>query len=95
MVSLGPQRVLRYEVPRDDMPHAVALGGDPMAVAPIGLRAVEFWALDRGVGATLRTFLVVGTGQALPSGDWKLWGSVVIPVSDQRVVWHLMEGLHL
>ena len=97
--ALVSTRILRYEVPVDDLPHAVALHGDPLAVNSPSERMVEFWAWapSGSVEPRLRTFMVVGTGQPGAVGVVKHWGTVFPPRRDTwipRVVWHLVELVH-
>lgn len=94
-VAFESDRILRYEVKRDDLPHLLVLSGDPVAVNAVGTDWVEFWAIHcQRIDPKPRTFLVVGTGHPLPPGEWRHWGTVVVPLREARAVWHLMEGLH-
>ena len=83
------ERIYRYEVPVDDRWHHIDLLGDPLAVACRDVGVVEFWA--RWSPSDLhvkRTFMVVGTGQIMPS-EVRHWGTVLSP--DGGLVWHLLE----
>lgn len=85
-------RIFRYEVPVDYKPHNFQLHGDPLAVGCRDLGVVEFWAAHHdGHSGRLRSFVVVGTGQALPqTGPGRShWGTAVAPGG--ALVWHLIE----
>jgi hypothetical protein len=47
--------------------------------------------LCRVVPTTLRRFTVVGTGQPLPNGEWRLRGSTVTAAG--ALVWHRIEDV--
>jgi len=87
-------RVLRYEVPVDDMTHTISLSGKvyPFINAPFP-HIVEFWALDSGVPGTDRKFRVVGTGQTFLSEteDYVHIGTTIYKDKSFRLVWHLFE----
>ena len=88
------ERIYRYELPVDDEWHEFTLWGDPLAVECRKPDAVEFWSRDPGdlpvhglVGAR-RSFIVVGTGQQVPTGV-RYWGTALVP--GEALVWHLLE----
>lgn len=81
----------RYEVPVDDLPHTLHLGGDPRAVAATRSRlghVVEFWAEHHdGEWTAPRAFQVYGTGHRIPdSATWRGTAGRV-----DGLVWHLYE----
>lgn len=92
-------RILRYEVPVDDMWHTIPLSGKiyPFVNAPFP-HMVEFWALDSDGPTVDRKFRVVGTGQPVPFLEAETFyyiGTAVfvhdLPFS--RLVWHLFESV--
>lgn len=84
------RRVLRYQVPINDMPHPIPLTGPPLAWAagnPAGW--VEFWAeYDTSLEAKIRAFQVYGTGAEIPA-DAGYVGTC--PRDAHGGVWHLYE----
>jgi len=85
------QRVYRFEVPIDDLAHDLRLFGNPLGVACRNPEAVEFWAVHDDNSkvelAPRRSFIVVGTGHALPANWWRHWGHAI----SGPIVWHLIE----
>jgi hypothetical protein len=85
------QRILRYEVPVDGLWHEIPLTHDPLAVAARDLNAVEFWAVQNMPPVIVRNrqFMVVGTGDVMPTEWHRHWGTAVTPGGSY--VWHLLE----
>lgn len=82
------REVRRYEVPVDDRPHALTLGGPILAVGCREPHVVEFWAMHDPAVTWRRWFHVHGTGHELP--DLAVYvGTAVAPGG--RFVWHLFE----
>ena len=81
--------VRRYCVSLDGLTD-VRLTGDPLAVAARDDSAVvEFWAEhDTGAPETVRTFIIVGTGQPIP--DSAVYVGTA-PRTRYGLVWHLFE----
>lgn len=88
-------RIIRLEI-EIGPPTNFTLYGDPLAVAARGERVVEFWCPNHADGQPPRgrTFMLAGTGQPIV-GEWRHWGTVVVPLpDDRRAVWHLIELMH-
>lgn len=83
---MGDAKIYRYEVPVDDVWHAIKLSGPVVHVDARKPDVVEFWALDTNAPRELRGFRVFGTGQPLP-GNVKHVGTALVG----PLVWHLME----
>lgn len=81
------RRVLRYEVPADDVGRSIDLRGPIVHVATRDRNLVEIWVLDDDTTPYRpRGFRVYGTGHPV-LGDYV--GSAVTP--DGVAVWHLFE----
>jgi hypothetical protein len=83
-------RVLRYEVPVNDLEHLLWVAGDIVHVQTRSADYVEFWSLERRNGGRTveRAFQVFGTGHEVPEG-LRFVGSAVSPGG--TFVWHLFE----
>jgi hypothetical protein len=81
-------RVLRYEVPVDDVWHPLDLPGPIMHVAARREGVIDVWASDIGPGAR-RVFCVFGTGHDIP--DHAAYVGTAVTPSGQ-FVWHLTEA---
>jgi hypothetical protein len=83
------RRMYCYQVPVDDRRHAFALTDNPLHVAALNDRIVEFWEWHDDTEPThLRAFQVFGTGQPLP--DDAIWTGTCDRLPS-GLVWHLFE----
>jgi hypothetical protein len=82
-------KVLKWQVPLNDLPHAIGVGQVVLvAQQPHGrVDEVQVWTLETGADAT-REVRVFGTGHTIPDG-WEPIGSCLSV--DGQFVWHVFE----
>lgn len=87
------KQVYKYVLPVDDQPDPYALdipkGASPVHVECFDPYEVMVWfEVDTLAEAEERTFIVVGTGQAIPDGATHVGTAAVL---GGALVWHLYE----
>ena len=83
------RRMYRYQVGLDG-PVTIGLTSDPVAFGTLAYSAgIEFWAEHNDLNPEIpRTFVVVGTGHAIPDGAMY---AGTAPRTREGLVWHLYE----
>ena len=85
--------VWKYDIAIEGSAHAIPIGARLVHVAAQDVAVPDFfstwWEVDVDKPKALHTFVVVGTGHAIPD-DYQYRGTALC--ANGRLVWHLYEG---